>query len=232
MEEQNNKSPNRKNIFYYFFANHKQTSFFLLGTLGLVVLDLLSKWAAQLQLAVGKPLVVIPNFFYLALSHNTGAAFSAGADWGLFGRILGIALSLLMSIGILIYWIHEDKRWNNIYRSIAMLVLAGAVGNLIDRSFYWKAIAGFDGVIDFLQFYLGGGPNKSESPVNPFATFNLADAFLVIGIVYFLIVELVFWCKNQKNDPLTEDPRKAEESQAESSLAPEEENGQKESKDA
>lgn len=214
MEEEKKRQPQGKNFFSSFLANHKETCFFLLGALALVLLDLLSKWAVELNLSVGQMVEVIPNFWYITLSHNTGAAFSAGASWGVWGRVLGIAISLTMSIGIAIYWLMEDKKWNNIYRSIAMLILAGAVGNLIDRAFYWEKITGFNGVIDFMQFYLGGGPSKDHSFLNPFATFNIADACLVIGIIYFLVVEIVQAIKSEKEDPLQKDPRLQEKKKA------------------
>ena len=180
---------------------------FGIGSLLLFVLDIVSKWAVQNCLNPGDKIEVIPNFFYITLSYNTGAAFSLGADWGVWGRVLGIAISLIMTVAIAWYWAVNNKKVHNLERVCLMLLLSGAFGNLIDRAFYWEGTVGFNGVIDFLQFYLGGGPSAASSVVNPFATFNVADACLVVGVV-LLVVALVFEAvKNGKNDPNQNDPR-------------------------
>ena len=90
-----------------------------------------------------------------------------------------------------------------------MLLASGAIGNLIDRAFYWMPITGFDGVIDFIQFYLGGGPSKGTSFINPFATFNLADSFLTIGIIYLIVLMVLDSIKENKNkkSEWSDDPR-------------------------
>ncbi len=181
--------------------------YFAIGSLLLFVADIATKWAVKNCLEVGESVAVIPNFFYITLSYNTGAAFSLGATWGVWGRILGIAISLIMSGAISWYWIVNNKKIKNFERVCLMLLTSGAVGNLIDRAFYWEGTTGFNGVIDFLQFYLGGGPGKAQSVVNPFATFNVADACLVIGVILMVIALIVDAVKNAKNDPNTKDPR-------------------------
>lgn len=189
-----------------FAKKHKKLLFFLGGVVLLIVLDQATKWIAQNLLSnVGNSGVVIPNFLYFTLYHNTKIAFSWGID-GVGGRILNIAISLVMSVAIALYWVFHDKKFRWYERTIAMLLLAGAVGNLIDRAFYWSPIVGFDGVIDFIQFYLGGGPKSPASWVNPFATFNMADAYLSIGIVALLIYLIVDMIKNGDKS-YTKDPR-------------------------
>ena len=168
----------------------------------LVILDLVTKWVAH-NILVNQPdwtVTVIPNFFYFSLSYNTKAAFSIGLE-GAFGRVLGISVSLVMSAAIIAYMIVGRKKQTPFFQFMLALLAAGAVGNLIDRAFYFKAIAGFDGVIDFIQFYLGGGPSKGQNagiPFNPFPTFNLADSYLVIGIVLFIIFMIVDSIKEAK----------------------------------
>jgi len=187
----------------------EQKSGLLFGGLALllVFLDLLSKWLVEKLLPLHSPVAVIPNFFYITKSYNTGAAFSLGASWGVWGRVLGIAISLIMSVAIVWYWAVNNKKLHNFERACLMLLSSGAVGNLIDRAFYWQAITGFDGVVDFLQFYLGGGPSSPASSVNPFATFNLADACLTVGVVLMVVAMVVDLIKNGKNDPDQKDPR-------------------------
>lgn len=192
---------------------------FLLGALLLFGLDIFSKWLIQLNYASwassssSAGIEIIPNFFYIALSHNEGAAFSFGANLGVFGRIAGIVISLVMSVAIMWYSIRHNKGWRNRDRVAAMLLFSGAIGNLIDRAFYFAPITGFSGVIDWLSFYLGGGPSKPSSFVNPFATFNLADAYLVIGVIYLLVLLLIEAIKEKS--PLREDPRLQKEEKKE-----------------
>ena len=185
--------------------------YFGLGSLGFFLLDIITKWVAQNCLVYHESVAVIPNFFYLTLSYNTGAAFSLGSSWGVWGRILGIAISLLMSVAFIWYWIKDNKKCSNFERLCLMLLVAGAVGNLIDRAFYWEGTTGFNGVIDFLQFYLGGGPNAPSSSLNPFATFNVADACLVVGVLLMIVAIVKDAIKNGKHDPNTVDPRLAQQ---------------------
>ena len=87
---------------------------------------------------------------------------------------------------------------SGVNRKSMALLFAGAVGNLIDRTFYWSGTTGFDGVIDFMCFYLQGPTN------NPFAIFNVADASLSIGIVMLIIVLLVRDIKKEKGQTAQE----------------------------
>ena len=186
----------------------KRLILFGVGALLLVGIDLLTKWLAEIFLVEGELNAIIPNFLYFTKSYNTAVAFSLGSSLPMpVGRAINITISVVMSVAILWYWILNDDRFNNFQRSIAMLLAAGAVGNLIDRAFYWEAITGFDGVIDFIQFYLGGGPSAPNNFVNPFATFNLADSYLTIGMIMLIVLMVIDMIKESKNSGLSKDPR-------------------------
>ncbi len=176
----------------------------------LVVLDLSSKWIVEWTCKEGELNALIPNFLYITKSYNTAIAFSIGSGLGVWGRVLNIAISLIMSVLILGYWLTHNEKLSKVERVCAVLLGAGAVGNLIDRAFYWKGTTGFDGVIDFIQFYLGGGPDAKPGFFNPFATFNVADACLTIGIVVLLIAMILDMIKNpdrsMERDPRLEKP--------------------------
>ena len=176
--------------------------------LALVIVDLVTKWAVQLNVGVGfsNAIEVIPNFFYINKSYNIAVAFSIGETWGVGGRILNISISIVMSVLIFWYYLTHEDKLGRLEKVTAVLLGAGAVGNLIDRAFYWEAITGFNGVIDFFQFYLGGGPAAKQNFFNPFATFNFADACLTIGIVMLLIILIVDMIKNGDKS-LEKDPR-------------------------
>ena len=80
---------------------------------------------------------------------------------------------ILITILLLIYLIIElKKNINNDFISLSLsLIISGALGNLIDRVF-----RGY--VVDFISFILF---NKEM------AIFNVADAFITIGVVILLI---------------------------------------------
>lgn len=174
-------------------AKHSSTwhTYFWAGFAVLMfILDIASKWIVQSLCTPGKAYQIIPNFIYVTLSYNTKIAFSLGID-GVWGRVLNIAISLIMSALLILYYVLKRKELKPVMKAALSLLIAGAVGNLIDRAFYWEGTTGFNGVIDFIQFYLGGGPNAATSVVNPFATFNWADSCLTIGVIIFIIILIV-----------------------------------------
>ena len=181
----------------------KQLIIFLCIAFAMVVLDFTTKWLVQSFLGEGDAnrITIIENFFYINKSYNTAVAFSIGSGWGVWGRVLNITISVVMSVVIFFYWLTHDHKMKIYERIIALLLGAGAVGNLIDRAFYWQGTTGFDGVIDFFQFYLGGGPSKGYSVVNPFATFNVADSYLTIGIIALLVVLVIGMIRGDSDTP-------------------------------
>ena len=176
--------------------------------LALIALDFASKWIVQSLCSENVAITVIPNFFYITKSYNTAIAFSLGSSIpeGV-RRSINIIVSVVMSGAIGFYWFKHHDNFRLIERICALLLLSGAVGNLIDRAFYWKAITGFDGVIDFMQFYLGGGPEAKANMFNPFATFNFADAYLVIGVLMMLVLIIIDLIVSSRHSELTKDPR-------------------------
>ena len=153
------------------------------------VFDIASKWIVQNYATAheisdqGTLVTVIPNFFHIIISHNLGAAFSLGANGEMGWRIVWIAVSIIMSIGLSWYYAKEFKKINLLTKISFSLMIGGAIGNMIDRCFYWNSIVGFDGVIDWLDFEFGS--------LGHFATFNIADAALVIGVILLIIMMII-----------------------------------------
>ncbi|MCI2111387.1 MAG: signal peptidase II [Bacilli bacterium] len=163
----------------------------------LFAIDIATKWVVQTTLKTDTLVYtdgirMIDGFWYVVLSHNTFAAFGnwfnidASNEALVIGvRIVLILISWLMSAVIIWYWGTRLSKKDKLMNAIMALLFAGAVGNLIDRTFYWKATVGFDGVIDFMCFYLLGTDRA------PFAIFNVADSCLTIGIVMLIVTILV-----------------------------------------
>lgn len=152
-------------------------------------IDLISKWAVQNALSGGKTIALIPNFLNIILTHNLGASFGMGSSGEIGWRIFWIAISVVLS-GVLVFIFAKFyKKFSNIQRIALTLMIGGAFGNMIDRVFYWNAIVGFDGVIDWIDFQFGTWH---------FATFNIADAALVIGVLIIIIVEIIAMIKEAR----------------------------------
>lgn len=150
----------------------QQTSLKFLWIPGLVVLlDQLTKLLAVSFLNFAEPLAVLPSF-NLTLVYNYGAAFSFLADMGGWQRWFFALLALAVS-GFLLVWLAKLPAKLN-FESLGLhLILAGAIGNLIDRILFGR-------VTDFLDFYYGSWH---------YATFNVADIAISVGAGMLILYE-------------------------------------------
>jgi len=117
---------------------------------------------------------VIEGFWNWTLVHNYGAAFSFLADAGGWQRWFFTILAFGIT-GVLVAWLARTPRGDWRTALPFALVIAGALGNVIDRIRY-----GY--VVDFVDWYLG----FTDLPHWP--AFNVADACIVggaIGLVLF-----------------------------------------------
>lgn len=148
-----------------------------------LVLDLVTKYVFDAQLADGSTITVIPYLFNFKLVHNYGAA------WGMLAgkQVFLIVLTLIFLAIFIVYYIKEkNKTW--LLNITFGFLFAGCVGNLYDRLF-------FGYVRDFIQFDFW----KS------FPIFNFADVALTVGVVLFLVYLLVFFLKNRKTQKIEDD---------------------------
>jgi signal peptidase II len=139
----------------------------------LVAADQLVKLGIRTSFVLGQQVTLIPNVVGLTYVQNTGMAFSS-----LSGQTAFLALvSLVASVGIAII-LAKNLLFSNPYGKWPLaLILAGAVGNLIDRVFM-----GF--VTDMIEVLF----------IN-FAVFNVADCCVVVGGLLLAIYVLFFWDK-------------------------------------
>ena len=140
----------------------------------LIVLDQVSKnFYRELYLKSGQT-TVIDGFFYLTYTVNTGAAWSFLSDvpWAqTFFKIL-TSVSLILFVLMYFYAFKRNYKW---MKYSLVFVVGGTIGNFIDRLMA-------NGVVDFLSFVFGD---------YHFPVFNLADTFLVVGVI-MLIVHFLF----------------------------------------
>jgi signal peptidase II len=182
-------------------------------TVALVLVDQIVKILVHCNMEVGDRIEVL-KWFNLCYVENPGFAFGMqlggggdGIDWG------KIALSIfrLVMIGALIYGIrYLIKKGSEVPKGViygAMLILAGAIGNMVDSMFYGLFIeeqgTGFltGKVIDmvhlplfkwescpsFLRFLVGGDGYFFG------AVFNVADAYISCAVVYLLVFHYKFF---------------------------------------
>ncbi len=140
-----------------------------------VLLDRWTKHLAATRIAMYAHIQVIPGFFRITHTENTGAAFSLFADspahWKT-AMLIGFSVVAMVIVTVLL-WKQSHALTNT---GIALsLILGGATGNLWDRVARGR-------VVDFLLVYI----QRYQWPV-----FNLADSAIVIG-AGLLVLEIVF----------------------------------------
>lgn len=138
-----------------------------------IALDQIVKHVVVAYLPYNQAVPVL-SFFNLALSHNTGAAFSFLANAGSWAPwVLGGFATLISAV--ILFWLLRTPRTYRLLGFALALILGGALGNLIDRIHY-----GY--VIDFLQVYY----KQWYWPA-----FNVADSAITVGAI-LLGVEIIF----------------------------------------
>ncbi len=123
----------------------------------ILLLDQASKFLVSKNLFYNQSLPVIKGVFYISLVHNRGAAF------GILKNQLWLFIATSLFAVTLILFNLRENRLNRIYQFSLGLILAGALGNLIDRLLH-----GY--VIDFLDFRI-------------WPVFNVADSAITVGAV-------------------------------------------------
>ncbi len=136
----------------------------------LIAVDQVTKWLAVANLEYLTPVPVIEGFWNWTLVHNYGAAFSFLSDAGGWQKWFFAGLATVVSV-VMALWLRLTPRGHWRDALPLALVIAGAVGNLIDRVRY-----GY--VVDFVDWYVG----KHHWPA-----FNVADSAIVVGAVLLVL---------------------------------------------
>ena len=150
---------------------------------------LVDRWTKRLvaaRIALYAHIQIIPGFFRLTHTENTGAAFSLFADspahWKI-ALLIGFSVVAMVIVSVLLW---KQARPLTLSGIALSLILGGAAGNLWDR-----VVSGR--VVDFLLFYF----KPYQWPV-----FNLADSAIVVG-ASLLVIEILF------SRPSSDDPASA-----------------------
>jgi signal peptidase II len=150
-------------------------------TLGVVLFDRASKAWIESRPLTFFPHTVIPGYFEIVYSRNTGIAFSFFADASSSAVRYLLIIGSVVIIGVIAWMLVASSELSTWSAAGLALLLAGATGNVTDRMVHGA-------VTDFLQFWLKFLPWHL---FNPWPTFNVADAAVTVGAI-FLVFDVLF----------------------------------------
>jgi signal peptidase II len=144
------------------------------GVLAVVALDQATKTVVAARMSLGESVPVIPGLLHFTLVHNTGMAFGllSGADVPYKSMLM--TLGALVALGAVAYYAIRSPQGEKLTRFVLILILGGAIGNILDR-----VRLGY--VIDFVDVFY----RDSHWPA-----FNVADASISIGVGLLLLESL------------------------------------------
>ena len=148
--------------------------YFILAAV-LVVLDQVVKLLIRHNLALGESVTLIPGVMDLTYVQNTGAAFSLFREHTWILAVISLVVAVLIVIALI------KRVFTKPFGIISLaVVLAGAVGNLIDRV--------------FLHFVT----DMFKTTFMNFAVFNVADICVVLGGIAVCVYVIFFYEKWEK----------------------------------
>jgi signal peptidase II len=121
---------------------------------------------------------VINNFFHLTYISNDGMAFGINFPGGIY---VFTAASFILTI-ILIGYLWYERKGHILLRIALSLIIAGAIGNFIDRALFKEVVDMFDFEFWGWHFYI----------------FNVADSAVTVGMVFYLIYSFILQPKLEK----------------------------------
>lgn len=145
-----------------------RTVLLIVGTL--LLLDQLTKTLVVYTLDLHESIPVIGSVFHLTRVHNTGAAFGLLAQAPEWFRQPFFLTATGIAVFALILFLRRTEETNRLVVMAIAAILAGALGNLIDRVVYGE-------VIDFLDFHWRG---------YHWPAFNVADSSITLGVMGLL----------------------------------------------
>lgn len=153
----------------------------------LVAVDQIVKYLVMTRIPLGEHVPFIPYILDLTYVTNTGAAFSIFSEhtWAL--ALVSLVMSVLLALAL----------WKGLFkhplgRLALTLLLAGAVGNLIDRAFRGFVVDMFN--VLFMRF----------------AVFNVADICVVVGGIAAGLYYLFLWDKLEPHEERANDDAEAD----------------------
>ena len=149
----------------------------------LLLIDQLTKTVAELYFASEnvEPVQILPGYINLRLVYNRGISYGLGSNASPMIKMGVIAGTAAIMLILTVCYFAIDKR-RKCLRTAFVFVVAGGVGNLVDRLYYrvWEA-GGAKGVRDMVDISRFG-----------FAVCNFADFFITFGAILIVLAFLFF----------------------------------------
>ena len=157
----------------------------LIVMIALFAIDLISKALVDSHVEQYDTVGLIPKFLNVTYVRNYDAAF--GNDWmrthlGIGARIIFCIFAVVASV-VFFIMMYKNKGGHKLVRISFAMLIAGAMGNCIDRM-------AFGYVRDFIEFVFFGGTIFGRES---FWIFNIADSSLVIGVILVVIYYLAIY---------------------------------------
>ncbi len=143
----------------------------------IVVIDQISKYLIRSTMELHETIPIIKNFFHLTYVSNDGMVFGINFPWSMY--FLAVA-SFLLTIFLIGYLWHERKG-HILLRISLSLIIAGAIGNFIDRAMFKAVVDMFDFIFWGWHFYI----------------FNVADSAVTVGMILYLSYSFFLQPKEQ-----------------------------------
>ena len=160
----------------------------------LLAIDIVTKQIIMHSGVTAPGLVADWGFVHISYVQNPNAAFGLGAKDPNVSRIIYLVVASLIIVGLLAYLIIKRKAMKLYVRACLVLVITGAIGNMIDRIFYEQPGQAYHYVVvDWIDFYWFW----------PYV-FNIADCCIVIAafmlIIYLIVGEVKDFIKKRNNE--------------------------------
>lgn len=176
------------------WAYIKQAKIELIAVAAVILADQITKAVIDATMELnGSPLVLIPQFLEFDYSRNPKAAFGSMFgldDWlGQSGAMTVLIVVTFIAVGFFSFFMYRNRGKSRLCLVSYAMIIGGAVGNLIDRMALGE-------VRDFIRFVYFGGEVCGQTG---FATFNIADASLVIGVILFALFYIILYREPEKD---------------------------------
>lgn len=149
---------------------------YLLFTAFLVAIDQFTKYLTVQNIALYEVVEFIPNVLSFTYIQNSGAAWSI-----LEGQILFFVVVTVIVIAVILYYLYTEGQEDKFFGTILSIILAGTIGNFIDRLLYQYVVDMFK--LEFIDF-----------PI-----FNVADSLLVVGVILMIVYTIYIEKKESTN---------------------------------
>ena len=198
----------------------KYFKYYLL-TIGVIIVDQIVKLIVHYNMSISEEIIVLGDWFKIHYTENAGMAFGLELDF-IYGKLILTVFRLAAMGGIAYYLYHLAKRnaHPGLLWSVA-LILAGAIGNVIDSTFYGVFLnnAPYDAptpwfhgkVVDMFYLDIWQGrvaewvPIWGGAYVALWPIFNIADASIFIGVSIILVMQRRFFQEPRAEGELLDD---------------------------